>query len=104
MLTLIFVFIVIFIFIFITNTIQVLMPGGPKLTPTDPEKKKVMEKWINQGAMMMRSTTIIINALPSSPSISIVILLLVVLIILDITPVRWTRRVPGKECQVELEI
>ena len=94
----------IFIFIFIANTIQVLMPGGPKLTPTNPEKKKVMEKWVNQGAMMMRSTTIIINALPSSLSTIIVILLLVVLIILDITPVRWTRRVPGKECQVELEI
>ena len=30
------------IFIVITNnTIQVLMPGGPKLTPTDPEKKMV---------------------------------------------------------------
>ena len=42
------------IFIFITNT-QVLMPGGPKLTPSDPEKKKVMEKWVNQGAMIMRS-------------------------------------------------
>merc|ERR550539_223588 len=32
---------------------QVLMPGGPRLTPTDPEKKKVMEKWVNQGAMIM---------------------------------------------------
>ena len=31
------------------------MPGGPKLTPSDPEKKKVMEKWVNQGAMIMRS-------------------------------------------------
>ena len=76
------------------------MPGGPKLTPSDPEKKKVMEKWVNQGAMMMRSTTIIINV----PSITIVTLLLAVLIILDITPVRWTRRVPGKGCQVELGI
>ena len=47
------------IFIFITNTIQVLMPGGPKLTPTDPEKKMVMEKWVNQGAMMMRLSTVI---------------------------------------------
>ena len=55
MLTLIFIFIFIFIFI------QVLMPGGPKLTPSDPEKKKVMEKWVNQGAMMMRSDTIIIH-------------------------------------------
>ena len=36
---------------------QVLMPGGPKLTPNDPEKKKVMEKWVNQGAMIMRSVT-----------------------------------------------
>ena len=43
------------IFIVITILIQVLMPGGPKLTPTDPEKKKVMEKWVNQGAMIMRS-------------------------------------------------
>jgi len=32
---------------------QVLMPGGPKLTPTDPEKKKVMDKWVDQGAMIM---------------------------------------------------
>ena len=30
------------------------MPGGPKLTPTDPEKRKVMDKWVNQGAMIMR--------------------------------------------------
>ena len=30
------------------------MPGGPKLTPSNPEKKKVMEKWVNQGAMIMR--------------------------------------------------
>ena len=36
---------------------QVLMPGGPKLTPNDPEKKRVMEKWVNQGAMIMRSVT-----------------------------------------------
>ena len=36
---------------------QVLMPGGPKLTPNDPEKKKLMEKWVNQGAMIMRSVT-----------------------------------------------
>ena len=45
------------IFIDITNMAEVLMPGGPKLTPTDPEKKKVMEKWVNQGAMIMRSFT-----------------------------------------------
>jgi len=32
---------------------QVLMPGGPKLTPSDPEKRKVMDKWVNQGAMIM---------------------------------------------------
>ena len=30
------------------------MPGGPKLTPSDPEKRKVMDKWVNQGAMIMR--------------------------------------------------
>ena len=51
--------------IFLTNT-QVLMPGGPKLTPTDPEKKKVMEKWVNQGAMIMRSVIIIIIILTHS--------------------------------------
>ena len=44
--------------------LQVLMPGGPKLTPSEPEKKKVMEKWVNQGAMIMRSAIrIIINSL-----------------------------------------
>ena len=33
---------------------QMLMPDGPKLTPTDPEKRKVMDKWVDQGAMIMR--------------------------------------------------
>ena len=37
------------------------MPGGPKLTPSDPEKKKVMEKWVNQGAMIMRSAIITVT-------------------------------------------
>ena len=39
------------------------MPGGPKLTPNDPEKKKIMEKWVEQGAMIMRSITIIITVM-----------------------------------------
>ena len=32
---------------------QVLMPGGPKLTPSDPEKKALMEKWLESGKMLM---------------------------------------------------
>ena len=32
---------------------QVLMPGGPKLTPTDPTKKTLMDKWLESGAMIM---------------------------------------------------
>ena len=31
---------------------QVLMPGGPKLTPSDPEKKTLMEKWLESGKML----------------------------------------------------
>jgi len=36
---------------------QVLMPGGPKLTPTDPEKKALMNKWVESGAMIMSEVT-----------------------------------------------
>ena len=36
------------------------MPGGPKLTPSNPKKRKVMDKWVNQGAMIMRSVIIIV--------------------------------------------
>jgi len=32
---------------------QVLMPGGPRLTPTDPEKGKLMDKWVDYGAMII---------------------------------------------------
>jgi glutathione S-transferase len=32
---------------------QVLMPGGPKLTPTDPGKKALMDKWVESGSMIM---------------------------------------------------
>ena len=31
---------------------QVLMPGGPKLTPKDPDDKALMEKWLDSGAML----------------------------------------------------
>ena len=64
------------------------MPGGPKLTPSDPEKKKVMEKWVNQGAMMMRLSTVIptvgIFNVSSIFATIIVILQLVVLVIMDL--------------------
>ena len=46
------------------------MPGGPKLTPTDPEKKKVMDKWVNQGAMIMRlgnTFSVVLLFLPDAP-------------------------------------
>ena len=74
-------------------TIQVLMPGGPKLTPSDPEKKKVMDKWVDQGAMTMRS---VIKNNNISIQQSIVIILLQ-------SPARLTRRAHGRECQRELE-
>jgi len=32
---------------------QVLMPGGPKLTPRDPEMKMLMDKWVASGAMII---------------------------------------------------
>jgi len=32
---------------------QVLMPGGPRLTPTDPAKKALMDKWVESGSMFM---------------------------------------------------
>ena len=28
------------------------MPGGPKLTPKDPDVKAVMDKWLESGAMV----------------------------------------------------
>ena len=28
------------------------MPGGPKLTPKDPDDKALMEKWLDSGAML----------------------------------------------------
>ena len=31
---------------------QVLMPGGPKLTPKDPDDKALMDKWLDSGAMV----------------------------------------------------
>jgi len=31
---------------------QVLMPGGPKLTPSDPDKKALMDKWVDCGSMI----------------------------------------------------
>eukprot|EP00092_Neocalanus_flemingeri_P011679 GFUD01012589.1.p1 GENE.GFUD01012589.1~~GFUD01012589.1.p1 ORF type:complete len:348 (-),score=95.98 GFUD01012589.1:88-978(-) len=31
---------------------QFLMPGGPRLTPTDPGKKALMDKWVESGAMI----------------------------------------------------
>jgi len=31
---------------------QVLMPGGPKLTPNDPDDKALMDKWLESGAMV----------------------------------------------------
>ena len=31
---------------------QVLMPGGPKFTPKDPDDKALMEKWLDFGAMV----------------------------------------------------
>jgi len=31
---------------------QVLMSGGPKLTPNDPVKKALMDKWVDSGAMI----------------------------------------------------
>ena len=31
---------------------QVLMPGGPKLTPKDPDDKDLMDKWLDSGAMV----------------------------------------------------
>ena len=73
----------IFLMIIRIIMIQVLMPGGPKLTPSDPEKKKVMEKWVNQGAMMMRLSTVITTVIIIFATI-IVILRLVVLVIMDL--------------------
>ena len=35
---------------------QVLMPGGPKLTPSDPEKKALMEKWLESGKMLQNES------------------------------------------------
>jgi len=32
---------------------QVLMPGGPRLTPTDPDKKALMDKWVESGSMIL---------------------------------------------------
>ena len=32
---------------------QVLMPGGPRLTPKDPKLKALMDKWVESGAMIM---------------------------------------------------
>ena len=71
------------------------MPGGPKLTPTDPEKKKVMDKWVDQGAMTMRLVTIT-NDITNASSSTLIILFLQ-------SPVRLTRRAHGRECQRELE-
>ena len=31
---------------------QVLMPGGPRLTPKDPDVKALMDKWLESGAML----------------------------------------------------
>ena len=31
---------------------QVLMPGGPRLTPSDPVKKALMDKWVESGSMI----------------------------------------------------
>ena len=31
---------------------QVLMPGGPKLTPSDPDQKALCDKWLESGAML----------------------------------------------------
>jgi len=32
---------------------QVLMPGGPKLTPADPTKKALVDKWVESGSMFI---------------------------------------------------
>ena len=32
------------------------MPGGPKLTPSDPEKKALMEKWLESGKMLQNES------------------------------------------------
>jgi len=29
------------------------MPGGPRLTPTDPDKKALMDKWVESGSMIL---------------------------------------------------
>jgi len=32
---------------------QVLMPGGPRLTPADPALRALMDKWVESGSMVM---------------------------------------------------